>query len=224
MTVAAGKIKRKPRELKKKRAGDYIDNEKFLLEISLYRKQYLKYKAEGSNSLPPRMSEYLGLCFYKIAENLAKTRSFFGYPYKEDMVADGYTDCIRYAHVFDPEKGNNPFAYFTQVCWFAFIRKIQKEKKQFYTICKAIENSEIFGLLNDHQGGDEANDITDIGGYTKESRVHMAKFIEDFESAREKKSQKKVSKDVAEELEIDDKDLVNDLPDDDLQVESMIDE
>ena len=195
--MTQGKI----RKTRKKENGDYIDNERFLEEITEYRKAYFAYKENPrAFNREPQMSEFLGTCFFKIATNLSKKGNFYGYPYKEDMVADGYFDCIKYAHVFNPEKTNNPFAYFTQVCYYAFIRKIGKEKKHYYTICKAIENSEIFGLLNDSQAGDDTYSPDEIGGYTKESRLLMSKFVEDFETSLNKKKPSKSNENFEEDL------------------------
>lgn len=185
------KIKRVARPEKAAKPGDYIDNVKFLDEITKYRAKYLEHKANPDEVSMPRISEYLGFCFLKISQGQSKRRNFNGYTYKEEMISDGVFDCVKYANVFNPEKTNNPFAYFSQVCFYAFIRKIGKEKKHYYTLCKAIENSEIFGLLSDSQEASEDLVMLDDIGYSKESRHNMSKFIEDYEVAKEKKNDRK---------------------------------
>ena len=46
------------------------------------------------------------------------------------MISDGVENCLQYLDNFNPTKSNNPFAYFTQIIYYAFVRRIQKEKKQ----------------------------------------------------------------------------------------------
>lgn len=159
--------------------SEYVDNEKFYNEIKKYIDKY--NAAERAGDSLPQLSDYLGDCFFKIALNLSHKRNFASYKYKEEMISDGYFDCIRYAHKFNPEKTKNPFSYFTQTCFFAFIRKIQKEKKYLYTKYKAIDNSEIFNNLSTNSNGDERNSNIDIG-YSESSRENMYSFIEDFET------------------------------------------
>ena len=61
--------------------------------------------------------------------------------FKEDMISDGIENCVQYIHNFNPEKSQNPFAYFTQIIHYAFLRRIQKEKKQLDIKTKIIERS-----------------------------------------------------------------------------------
>ncbi len=48
-------------------------------------------------------------------------------------------NCFRYLDRFNPEKYNKPFQYFTQISWYAFIRRIQEEKKQHYIKVKNLQ-------------------------------------------------------------------------------------
>lgn len=89
----------------------------------------------------PKVSEYIGQSIILICNNLAKKPNFSGYTYKQDMISDGIMDCIAAVDNFNPDKTNNPFAYFTQIAWNAFLRRIQKEKKQTYVKHKNFENS-----------------------------------------------------------------------------------
>ncbi len=57
------------------------------------------------------------------------------------MICDGIENCVQYIHNFDPEKSKNPFAYFTQIIQYAFLRRIQKEKKQLEIKTKIIERT-----------------------------------------------------------------------------------
>ena len=64
------------------------------------------------------------------------------YTFREDMVSDGIENCLQYIHNFNPNKSNNPFAYFTQIIYYAFIRRIQREKKQTHVKHKLIEKQD----------------------------------------------------------------------------------
>lgn len=116
----------------------YVDNEKFL-EALKERKNLLRI-AEEAGEEPPQISNYLGECILKIATHLSYKSNFINYTYREDMVLDGVQTCIQYLDNFDPEKSSNPFAYYTQIIYYAFIRRIHKEKKQSYIKSKLIQD------------------------------------------------------------------------------------
>jgi len=105
----------------------YVDNEKFLKEMIIYKRGF--DEAKEKDELPPMISEYLGECFMKIAQRLSFRPNFINYAFKDDMISDGIENCVQYIKNFNPEKSSNPFAYFTQIIYYAFIRMIQKEKK-----------------------------------------------------------------------------------------------
>ena len=123
----------------KKRKPHYVDNKKFLESIIVYKNKVAE--AEKLGDTEPRIDEYLGECFLKIATHLSFRPNFINYMYKDDMIADGYENCVQYIHNFDPEKSRNPFAYFTQIIHYAFLRRIQKEKKQLEIKTKIIEKT-----------------------------------------------------------------------------------
>ena len=114
--------------LTKKKKEHYVDNKKFLEEMKKYHKRVVS--ARKRNRKDPPITNYIGECFLKIANHLSYRPNFINYTYKEDMISDGIENCLQYVANFDPEKSNNPFAYFTQIIYYAFIRRIQKEKKQ----------------------------------------------------------------------------------------------
>jgi len=103
--------------------------------------------AKQTGTLPPRISPYIGQAIYLIATRLASKPNFFGYSFKEDMIGDGIETCLMYLHNFNPNKSNNVFAYFTQIIKFAFIRRIQKEKKQHYIKIKNLEKLAIEDMV-----------------------------------------------------------------------------
>jgi hypothetical protein len=115
-------------KLKRKKTEHYVDNKVFNEEMKKYHKKVLS--ARNRNRKPPPINDYIGECFLKIANHLSYRPNFINYTYKEDMISDGIENCLTYVANFNPEKSSNPFAYFTQIIYYAFIRRIQKEKKQ----------------------------------------------------------------------------------------------
>lgn len=131
------------------RAVNYINN-KTLYGAMIHYKNELN-EAAAKNEEKPRIPKYIGESIFKICTNLAKKPNFSGYTYKEDMISDAMIDCVAGVANFNPDKTNNPFAYFTQIAWNAFIRRIMKEKKQTYIKHKNFENS---FLMNELWEGD----------------------------------------------------------------------
>lgn len=122
-----------------KRVVNYINNKTLYSAMIQYKNSVEDAKRDG---LPkPQVTNYIGESILLICNNLAKKPNFSGYTYKQDMISDGIMDCIAAVDNFNPDKTNNPFAYFTQIAWNAFLRRIQKEKKQTYIKHKNYENS-----------------------------------------------------------------------------------
>ena len=117
----------------------YVDNKLFFAEMQKCKEEIAEQ--EEVDDLPPMVTEYMGDCFQKIATHLSYRPNFINYTYREEMIGDGIENCIRYAKNFNPEKSKNPFAYFTQIIYYAFIRRITKEKKQTAIKQKIIDNT-----------------------------------------------------------------------------------
>lgn len=129
---------------------NYINNKTLYESMKKYRRE-LRKSIKNDNP-KPRVPEYIGECIVLICNNLAKKPNFSGYTYKQEMVSDGIIDCISAVDNFNPRKTNNPFAYFTQIAWNAFIRRIYKEKKQTYIKHKNFENKFLMDdLWNDSE-------------------------------------------------------------------------
>jgi len=122
-----------------KRVNNYINNKTLYSAMIQYKNAVEDAEKEGKEK--PKVSDYIGQSILLICNNLAKKPNFSGYTYKQDMISDGIMDCIAAVDNFNPDKTNNPFAYFTQIAWNAFLRRIQKEKKQTYIKHKNYENS-----------------------------------------------------------------------------------
>ena len=145
--------------MSKKKQAHYVDNAKFLQAMKDW-KEACKDAEEMGEEVPP-VTNYIGECFLKIANGLSYRPNFINYTYRSEMVSDGIENCLQYIHNFDPEKSKNPFAYFTQIIYYAFLRRIQKEKKQTHIKNKIIEkqNYETFTTL------DNDDTVYDIRGF-----------------------------------------------------------
>jgi hypothetical protein len=150
-------------------AKHYVNNKSLLEEMVKYKTAYEEAKKDKRPL--PQIPNYVGKCFLLICNNLATKPNFIGYSYKDEMIADAIENCVIGAHNFDPAKSSNPFAYFTQIAWYAFIRRIQKEKKQTYIKHK---NFEYTNLL------DEMIEETAMTG-TKTHNEYSSELIKNFE-------------------------------------------
>mgnify|MGYP001429078198 FL=1 len=112
----------------KKQKEHYVNNKEFLEAMKAYKKSVNKAKREKQEK--PPVTDYIGSCFLKIANHLSYRPNFINYTFRDDMISDGIENCLQYLDNFNPAKSNNPFAYFTQIIYYAFVRRIQKEKKQ----------------------------------------------------------------------------------------------
>ena len=173
---------------KKVAKAHYVDNAKFLEEMIEYKKMY--HISKSNDEELPIISEYLGSVFLKIAQRLSFRPNFINYAFKNDMISDGIENCLHYIHNFNPEKSSNPFAYFTQIIYYAFIRRIQKEKKQLYIKYKSMQNYEISPEYVEYMNYDEDfKTTTDFKN--SDFRVVVDEFVDNFEKSKKKKAVKK---------------------------------
>jgi|TARA_B110000211_G_C14056347_1_gene543552 hypothetical protein len=121
----------------KKKGEHYVDNKKFLEAMSEWKEKCKDSEEQGEIS--PPLTNYIGECFLKIATHLSYRPNFINYSYRDEMISDGIQNCLQYAHNFDPEKSKNPFAYFTQIIYYAFLRRISAEKKQVHVRNESIK-------------------------------------------------------------------------------------
>ncbi len=125
----------------KKKSEHYVNNKEFTNAVAEYNESVVL--AEKNGEPAPRMTEYIGECIYKIATRLSTRPNFINYTYRDEMICDAIENCIQYIRNFKREKSNNAFAYITQICYYAFLRRIQKEKKQVFIKQKQIEAANI---------------------------------------------------------------------------------
>ena len=151
-----------PGMTKRKRSEHYVNNKEFLAALIEYRNDVenafiKKYGREPEKAdrasrwdTKPPIPRYIGECFLKIANHLSFKPNFVNYMFKEDMISDGIENCVQYIHNFNPEKSQNPFAYFTQIIHYAFLRRIQREKRQLEIKNKIIEKSGYSEVFDDN--------------------------------------------------------------------------
>lgn len=185
----------KKKEAKVKETKNYIDNNEFVEKLLEYFEVCKQAKDKGE--VEPRIPDYIGECFLKIATNLSRAGNFSQYSYRDEMIMDGIENCLMYFRNFDPAKSRNAFSYFTQIVWYAFVRRIEKEKKQSYIKYKITEQHGILEheLMEDSEDGTRMPQVD--GLYD-----NMAEYIQNFEERVEekrKKRRKKIKKDLPED-------------------------
>lgn len=150
-------------EIKKPRKKvNYINNKTLYGSMIHYKNEV--NEAKNNDTDAPVIPKYIGESILLICNNLARKPNFSGYTYKTDMISDAIMDCVAAVDNFDPERTNNPFAYFTQIAWNAFIRRIQKEKKQTYIKHKNYENT----IMTNEQWSDNENIYLKANEYSAE--------------------------------------------------------
>ena len=149
--------------VRRKNTEYYVNNKELLEAMTSYRERVIYAKEHDKPK--PRVSNYVGDCIIKIATHLSYKPNFVNYPFREDMICDGIENCLQYIDNFDPEKSKNPFAYFTQIISYAFLRRIQKEKKQL----------EIKQKILDHSDASTVMQIDDSGGTSGSAEMNTIK-------------------------------------------------
>ena len=149
---------------RRKRSEHYVNNKEFLAALIKLRED--REIAEIRGREKPRIPRYIGECFLKIATHLSFKPNFVNYMFKEDMISDGIENCVQYIHNFNPEESQNPFAYFTQIIHYAFLRRIQKEKKQLEIKNKILEKTGYEQVFE--------RDTLDDGNYSEYNQIKDA--------------------------------------------------
>lgn len=179
----------------------YVNNADFLAAIVEMRAK--KKEAEEKGLPKPIVSNYIGECILKIATHLSYKPNFINYSYRDDMILDGVENCIQYIDNFDPDKSNNPFAYFTQIIYYAFLRRIAKEKKQSYIKGKLIQDMP-FDMFEVQDGDDK-----DYHNAYMDFIQNNSTFDESWMDRKNEKKKKKKMVNLDEFIELQD-DLLKD--------------
>jgi hypothetical protein len=154
----------------KKKSVHYVDNKKFLQAMIDWRETW-----PDEENIPP-VTNYIGECFLKIATHLSYRPNFINYTYRDEMISDGIENCLQYVKNFNPEKSKNPFAYFTQIIYYAFLRRIAKEKKQSHIKNKMIER-EAYNSFTTMEGDSNSYQVDniDLTAFLPEEDVYKPK-------------------------------------------------
>ena len=168
----------------KKVTVHYVDNKKFYEEILKYRARIQEAKESGKEE--PRLPEYIGEGIYRIAHKLSTMPKFVNYSYRDEMISDGIENCIMYFKDYNPEIGQNPFAYFTQIIYYAFLRRIGKEEKNRYIIYKNYQENIVNLGHSENLVDAEDNRVMPTQMYD-----NINDFMEKFERKEEEKKVKR---------------------------------
>jgi hypothetical protein len=174
----------------KPKGTHYVNNADFLVAMKEYRVKVLAAKEAGlirKDAGWPQVTPFIGECLMKIGTHLSYKANFINYSYREDMILDGIQNCLQYIDNFDPEKSSNPFAYFTQIIYYAFLRRIAEEKKQTYIKGKMLQEMpfELFELQDQDDGGEFHNSYVEF-------MQHNSTFDDFIERKKEKKAKRKL--------------------------------
>jgi len=153
--------------------AQYVNNKKLLQHL-------IDYKERKRHNPNAQIDDYIAHSIMEIASKFASRPNFSGYTFREDMVSDAIENVIRYIDNFDPEKSHNPFAYITQICHYAFLRKIKEEKTQTYVRFKSIQKHFFEDNLADIQNIDHSEEGTDFS-MSNPLYENMQEFIDGFE-------------------------------------------
>ena len=140
----------------------YVNNKEFSQAVVDYC--VTVEQSKNNNEQLPIVPDYIAKCFLKIAEGLSYKSNFIRYTYREEMVMDAIENCLKAIKNYNIEAatrtGNpNAFAYFTQISWYAFLRRIAKEKKQQDIKMKYIKSSGIEEYIDDPSGDGTSNTV-----------------------------------------------------------------
>ena len=186
------------KKLKPREKPHYVNNKEFSYAVVDYVKSV--NDAEERNETPPKVTDYIATCFMKISEGLSHRPNFVRYTYRDEMVMDAVENCLRAIRNYKIETatrtGNpNAFSYFTQICFFAFIRRITKEKKQQDIKHRFIERMGVEDFMDMGMDAQAANDTRAYVDQLK-SRIDVIKTKDEAvkQFAKEEKAAAKAKK------------------------------
>jgi len=182
---------------RQKRASiHYVNNADFSNAVVEYVTRVDKAKA--SKTEIPKVPDYIAQCFLRIAEGLSHKSNFIRYTYREEMVMDAVENCLKAVLNYDIEAATrtgkpNAFAYFTQITWYAFLRRIAKEKKQQDIKMKYLTNSGIENFLYTEEGDNMGQYVVGQFVDNLKDRIDKVKAVDNEikEYVKQEKKQKK---------------------------------
>tara|TARA_S200002703_G_scaffold159911_1_gene175416 strand:- start:2494 stop:3090 length:597 start_codon:yes stop_codon:yes gene_type:complete len=197
--------------MKPKDKPHYVNNAEFSSAIVDY---VAICNEEVKNGNPkPQVTDYIAQCFLKISEGLSHKANFVRYTYREEMVMDAVENCLKAVDNYNLETATrtgkpNAFAYFTQIAWYAFLRRIQKEKKQQEIKLKYLTESDISLLLADEMQNNESLQATQSFVDSLRERIESVKesdkAVKEYAQGERKRRRRRVDSDLSSFLEEDD--------------------
>ena len=178
----------------------YVNNAEFSTAVVDYVHEVRKAKKKKEQL--PIVPDYIASCFLRIAEGLSHRANFIRYTYREEMVMDAVENCLKAIENYNIEAATrtgkpNAFAYFTQITWYAFLRRIAKEKKQQDIKLKYLAKSGVEAFIDNELGDDMSQQVAGAFIDTLRDRIEKVKHVdvEIKEFAREEKKRRKRSVD-----------------------------
>lgn len=194
--------------MSKDKAPHYVNNEEFSNAVVEYVRHCRESVSNGNSK--PVVTDYIADCFLKIAEGLSHKANFVRYTYREEMVMDAVENCLKAIDNYDLEKATrigrpNAFGYFTQISWYAFLRRIEKEKRQQDIKMKYMSESMMSELVSEEVENDEAMKQTQAFVDELRDRIDFVKesdrlFREYAREEKRKKRSKKADSDLSDFL------------------------
>lgn len=174
----------------------YVNNE----ELYNHFVEYCKKRDEAlvNHTEPPQLDDYIGEAIMKIATHLAFRPNFSGYSYRSDMIGDAIETCVQYLDSFDPNRSKNIFAYITQICWRAFIRRLKLEKKQNIIRGKIMMNISVSDEKQQMEEEDLPQNLSDESSTNVHTFITLAEE-EDKKIGLEKEARKKEKERIKQE-------------------------
>ena len=193
----------------KRKSIHYVNNADFSQAVVDYVTS--SNEAKNNNEKIPQVTNYIAQCFLRIAEGLSHKSNFIRYTYREEMVMDAVENCLKAINNYDIEAATrtgkpNAFAYFTQITWFAFLRRIAKEKKQQEVKMKYLASSGIENFIMNENGDEVSKQVAEFFVDTLKTRIDRVKSVdkevkEYNKIEKKKRKSKNVDSDLSEFME-----------------------
>ena len=174
----------------------YVNNAEFSQAVVDYVTTV--QEAKKNEQQLPIVPDYIASCFLRIAEGLSHKSNFIRYTYREEMVMDAVENCLKAIENYNLEAATrtgkpNAFAYFTQITWYAFLRRIAKEKKQQDIKLKYLSKADISVFLDNEFGDDMSQQVVGAFVDTLRDRIEKVRYVdtEVKEFAKEEKQKRK---------------------------------
>ena len=193
----------------KRKSIHYVNNADFSQAVVDYVTS--ANEAKNNNQKIPKVTNYIAQCFLRIAEGLSHKSNFIRYTYREEMVMDAVENCLKAINNYDIEAATrtgkpNAFAYFTQITWFAFLRRIAKEKIQQEVKMKYLASSGIENFIMNENGDEVSKQVAEFFVDTLKTRIDRVKSVdkevkEYNKIEKKKRKSKNVDSDLSEFME-----------------------